>query len=442
MQYIGLGLSILSLLLSLIVLLRISALKKSIESGGATQKILEELRAGRMENTATLQQSFQATANMLSEAQKSASLLQDQRLRELRESLSSRQSVLQESVRDSLTRLEATLGQSSAQTEQKLENIRISLQRHLQTIQEDTQKKLEEMRQTVDEKLQKTLEERLGQSFRIVSERLEQVTKGLGEMQTLAQSVGDLKKVLSGVKTRGILGETQLGAILEEILAPEQYLTNTPVRPGDALRVEYAVKLPGAGETPVLLPIDAKFPADAYLALEEAFESADSARIQTIGAEFERRVRTFAKDISQKYIAPPYTTDFAILFLPTEGLYSEVLRRGMVESLQRDYHISVAGPSTMAALLNSLQMGFKTLAIQKRSGEVWALLGAVKNEFDKFSAILDSARKKLFLAGNELDQLIGVRTRQIQRRLRDVSTLPDSEAGVSLLDADPGPDDR
>ncbi|MGI6169532.1 MAG: DNA recombination protein RmuC [Christensenellales bacterium] len=438
MHYIILGVSLLALLLLFLLLFRLSALNKSIGHDGSSQDILSELRASRMEASSTLQQSFQATANMLSEAQKSASLIQDQRLRELSDSLTARQATLQESVGQSLTRLESSLQHSGSQTEQKLENIRISLQRHLQALQEDNSKKLEEMRRTVDEKLQKTLEERLGQSFRLVSERLEQVSRGLGEMQTLAQSVGDLKTVLSGVKTRGILGEIQLGAILDEILSPEQYLTNVQVHPDSTARVEYAVKLPGQDDTPVLLPIDAKFPADAYHALTAAYESADNEQIRATGAALEKRIRLFAKEISQKYIAPPHTTDFAILFLPTEGLYCEVLRRGLSESLQRDYRISIAGPTTMAALLNSLQMGFKTLAIQKRSGEVWSLLGAVKTEFGKFSIILDSARKKLFQAGSDLDQLIGVRTRQIQRHLRDISALPEEES-LSLLETENDP---
>ncbi len=309
-----------------------------------------------------------------------------------------------------------------------METIRKSVQEGMHELRAENSRQLEQMRGTVDEKLQKTLDERISQSFKMVNERLEQVYKGLGEMQSLASGVGDLKKVLSNVKTRGVLGEIQLGAILEEILTPDQYIANAITKPGSKNFVEFAVKMPGNGEDTVLLPVDAKFPADAYSQLMDAYDAGDPALIEVAGKTLETRIRQFAKDIRDKYIDPPHTTDFGIMFLPFEGLYAEVVRRGMVESLQRDYHVNVAGPTTMAALLNSLQMGFRTLAIQKRSGEVWKVLGAVKTEFDKFGDVITAAQSRLEQANAELDKLVGVRTRQIQRRLSAVATMSDADA--------------
>lgn len=316
---------------------------------------------------------------------------------------------------------------------ENLESIRRAMVTQLGGIREENSRQLEQMRQTVDEKLQKTLNDRITQSFQLVNERLEQVYAGLGEMRTLASGVGDLRKVLSNVKTRGILGEVQLGAILEQILAPEQYEANVKTRPNTSHFVEFAVKLPGADDGTVWLPIDAKFPVDAYTQLLDAYDTADPDAVKAAGTVLEQRIKSFARDIRDKYVAPPHTTDFAIMFLPIEGLYAEVVRRGMIETLQKDYHINIAGPTTMAALLNSLQMGFRTLAIQKRSGEVWNLLGAVKTEFDKFGAVIEAAQQRLEQAGDELDKLVGVRTRQIQRRLAQVTALPDAEA-APLID--------
>ncbi|MBQ4333004.1 MAG: DNA recombination protein RmuC [Clostridia bacterium] len=329
--------------------------------------------------------------------------------------------------------LTAQTGANTAVNE-NLESIRKAMTTQLSGIREENSRQLEQMRQTVDEKLQKTLNDRITQSFQLVNERLEQVYAGLGEMKTLASGVGDLKKVLSNVKTRGVLGEVQLGAILEQILSPEQYEANVKTRPGTTHYVEYAVKLPGADEGTVWLPIDAKFPIDAYAHLLEAYDTGDADAVKAAGSILEQRIRAFARDIRDKYVAPPHTTDFGIMFLPIEGLYAEVVRRGLIEPLQNDYHINIAGPTTMAALLNSLQMGFRTLAIQKRSGEVWKLLGAVKTEFDKFGSVVEAAQQRLEQAGNELDKLVGVRTRQIQRRLATVTSLPDSEA-ASLLES-------
>lgn len=312
----------------------------------------------------------------------------------------------------------------NVQTEQKLESIRTTMEVRLNAMQAVTDRRLGEMRQTVDEKLQKTLEDRLQKSFGLVSQQLELVYKGLGEMRTLAAGVGDLKKVLSNVKTRGILGEVQLGAILEQLLAPGQYAENVATVPGSSERVEFAVKLPGDGDGPVWLPIDAKFPQDAYAALLAAYDTADKAAVELAAKELDKRVRGFGKDIHDKYLAPGHTTDFGVMFLPVEGLYAEVVRRGTAERLQREYKIVVAGPTTMAALLNSLQMGFRTLAIQKRSSEVWQVLGAVKSEFETFGEALAQAQKRIELAGADLEKLVGVRTRQIQRKLRTVTALP------------------
>lgn len=311
----------------------------------------------------------------------------------------------------------------SMKNEQKLENIRFTLESRISAIQEDQNKRLTEIREIVDEKLQKTLEDRIGQSFKIVSERLEQVYKGLGEMQSLAIGVGDLKKVLSNVKTRGILGEIQLGAILEQLLSKDQYRENVATKPNSSERVEYAVVLPGDDRDKVLLPIDAKFPQDPYIRLIEAYESANTEEIDQCYKILERAVKISAKSIFDKYIEAPYTTDFAIMFLPVEGLYAEVVRRGLSEVVQREYKIIIAGPTTMAALLNSLQMGFKTLAIQKHSGEVWTVLGAVKTEFDKFGRVLAQTQQRINQANAELDKLVGVRTRSIQRKLSSISRL-------------------
>ena len=312
-------------------------------------------------------------------------------------------------------------------TEQRLEKLRDTVESQLRLIREESAGKLEQMRATVDEKLHHTLEKRLGDSFKLVSERLELVQKGLGEMHSLASGVGDLKKVLTNVKCRGTLGEIQLGSLLEQILAPEQYETNVATKKGSGGRVEFAVKLPGRdavrGQT-VWLPLDAKFPQEDYLRLLEAQEEGDALLVAQVGKELERSVRESARAIRDKYLAPPDTTDFGIMFLPTEGLYAELLRRpGLFETLQREYKTILTGPTTLAALLNSLQMGFRTLAIEKRSSEVWTILGEVKNEFALFGGILDKTSKKLQEASNSIDSA-AVRSRSIQRKLREVQSLP------------------
>ncbi len=374
------------------------------------QDLLAELRAARQELAAGTDRAMQKAQQNQAMATRQAAEMQDITLRQMARQLES----------------------SAVQSEQKLENIRLTLEKRVSAMQADNDRRLEEIRRTVDDKLQQTLEEKLHNSFALVSRQLEQVSRGLGEMQTLANGVGDLKKVLSNVKTRGILGEIQLGAILEEILAPGQYAENIATIPGSSERVEYAVKLPGDDKGPVWLPIDAKFPADAYGALQDAYDSADPAAVQQAAGVLEKRIKSFAKDIRDKYVRLPYTTDFGVMFLPVEGLYAEVVRRGISETLQRDYRIVVAGPTTMAALLNSLQMGFRTLAIQKRSGEVWQVLAGVKAEFDTFATVLTQTQNRLRQAGDELEKLVGVRTRQIQRRLQAVEQTEQLESGLAV----------
>lgn len=306
-----------------------------------------------------------------------------------------------------------------------------SLNEQQQLLVNHTEKRLEEIRITVEEKLQKTLNERISQSFRIVNEQLENVQKGLGEMQTLAQDVGGLKRVLSNVKTRGNIGEIQLSMLLEQLLAPEQYEANVKTRKGSDALVEFAVKLPGKDELTdcVYLPIDAKFPKDIYEQLLDAYDTADPQQIETAGKNLETTIRKMAKDISDKYLDPPATTEFGIMFLPFEGIYAEVVRRSaLLEDLQRNYHVVVTGPTTLAAILNSLQMGFRTLAIQKYSGEVWKILGAVKKEFESMGGMLEKAKKHLETANGQIDNVLGVRTRAIQRRLKDVDTLSAEDA--------------
>ena len=297
------------------------------------------------------------------------------------------------------------------------------------------EKRLEEIRQTVDEKLQQTLNERISQSFRLVNEQLANVQKGLGEMQSLAQDVGGLKRVLSNVKTRGNIGEIQLSMLLEQLLAPEQYEANVHTRKGSDAVVEFAVKLPGKEDTRefVYLPIDAKFPKDVYEQLLDAYDAADPQQIEFAGKQLEATIKKMAKDISEKYLAPPATTDFGIMFLPFEGIYAEVVRRSaLLEDLQRTYKVVVTGPTTLAAILNSLQMGFRTLAIQKHSGEVWTILGAVKKEFEKMGGMLEKAQRNLQTANGQIEEVLGTRTRAIQRRLKDVDTLSDREARAIL----------
>ena len=323
--------------------------------------------------------------------------------------------------------------------EQRFEQLRLAVEARLGVMQADNASKLEDIRRTVDEKLHATLEQRLGESFKLVSDRLEQVHRGLGEMQTLATGVGDLKRVLSNVKIRGTWGEVQLAALLEQLLTPEQYVKNVVTRSTGSDRVEFAIRLPGRDlgdddQRPVWLPIDAKFPLEDYQRLLDAQERGDPAALDAAVRGLELRLREEARKIHDKYVEPPYTTDFAILYLPTEGLYAEALRRpGLVDVLQRDWRICIAGPTTLSALLNSLQMGFRTLAIERRSSEVWAVLGAIKTEFGKFGEILEATRRKLEQASRSIESA-GVRTRQIERKLKSVEALPVAEAQRRLGD--------
>jgi DNA recombination protein RmuC len=327
------------------------------------------------------------------------------------------------------------LSRLTSSNEQRFDSLRLAIETRLSLLQGDNARKLEEIRQTVDEKLHATLEQRLGDSFRLVSDRLEQVHRGLGEMQTLATGVGDLKRVLSNVKARGTWGEVQLDALLDQLLTGEQYARNVATRPNGNERVEFAIRLPGADEQrPVWLPIDAKFPLEDYQRLVDAQERSDTAALDLAMRALEGRLRDEARKIRDKYVEPPHTTDFAILYLPTEGLYAEVLRRpGLADGLQRELRVCVAGPTTLAALLNSLQMGFRTLAIERRSSEVWAVLAAVKTEFGRFGEILEATRRKLEQASRSIESA-GVRTRQIERKLKDVEALPAGEAQQRLAD--------
>lgn len=348
-----------------------------------------------------------------------------EQLKNFEENSVEKQTLLKDTLSQNLKQFEERFKTFSVETEQKLENIRNVVGEKLQIIRDDNNKKLDEMKDVVDRKLSETLNKRMTESFKLVNDRLQEVYKGLGEMQNLAKGVGDLKKVLSNVKSRGVLGEIQLGAILEEILSPEQYEKNVATKKGSQNVVEYAVKLPVNDEECVYLPIDSKFPGDTYANLRDAYESGNADAVQRSAKALIDTLKKEARDIRDKYIDVPNTTDFAIMFLPFEGLYSEVVNRGLIEILQRDFKVNVAGPSTMAALLNSLQMGFRTFAIQKRSHEVWNVLGAVKTEFDKFSDVLVKALDRLNQASGELDKLVGVRTRQIQRKLKDVTKLGD-----------------
>jgi DNA recombination protein RmuC len=327
--------------------------------------------------------------------------------------------------------------------ENRMDRLRDTVEERLRLIQEDNGRKLEQMRATVDEKLHDTLERRLGESFKLVSERLEQVQKGLGEMQSLASGVGDLKKVLTNVKTRGTFGEIQLGSLLEQVLAPGQYGSNVETRANSGQRVEFALRLPGQHEDRervVWLPLDAKFPQEDYLRLVEAQEAGDALAAAEASRQLDRAVREMAKSIRDKYLDPPHTTDFGVMFLPTEGLFAEVLRRpGLFEALQRDYKVIITGPTTLAALLNSLQMGFRTLAIEKRSSEVWNMLGAVRTEFSKFGVVLDKTRKKIQDAGNHIDAA-AVRSRFIEKKLKGVQEMPSAEA-AALLESEPWDED-
>ena len=404
---------------------------------GETDLLSEQLRAMQGESLRTTSSSLRDFSAVLSENQRQAAAANTARLESIDRAGAARQKAANDAMLAQLTMMETRLKNLEDSNAVRLEGVRGAVVQGLNTIRADNNQKLEEIRGTVEEKLQDALQKRITDSFRAVSTQLEQVYKGLGEMQSLAADVGSLKQVLSGVKTRGILGEVQLGAILEQILAPGQYEENVATVPGSANRVEYAIKLPGQ-EGAVWLPIDAKFPGDTYQHLQAALQQGDAAAAAAMRKALYNVLRQEAKDIHDKYIEVPYTTNFGILFLPFEGLYAEVVSGGVTETLQREYQITVAGPSTMAALLNALQMGFRTLAIQKRSGEVWTVLGAVKTEFEKFGTGLAQMQRHLNQTGSDLEELIGTRSRAITRKLESVQQLEDDTAREILGIGDEG----
>jgi DNA recombination protein RmuC len=459
LNVISLGLNVLILLLLVMSMIRkntsqnnseITAFFKSIEK--SQERLERNLRdemaqlrlemsgsgkQGREELSANLHQFNQALTTNLSEMRKQLNQQVSTLTHELVTTLHTNQrnvvttmSEMAAQQKGSVDSLTKTLTELTSMNEQKLEGIRNSVEQKLTNLQDDNNKKLEQMRLTVDEKLHATLEQRLGDSFKIVSERLEQVHKGLGEMQNLASGVGDLKRVLTNVKTRGTLGEIQLGNLLEQTLSFDQYEANVATKKGSAERVEFAVKLPSRDEigASIYIPIDSKFPLEDYQRLLEAQDAIDPKKAGEASRQLEIRIKAEAKSIRDKYINPPVTTDFAIMFLPIEGLYAEVLRSpGLWDTLQREYRVIVTGPTTLSAILNSLQMGFRTLAIQKRSSEVWGLLGAVKTEFGKFGDILDKTQKKLQEASNTIESA-ATRSRAIERKLRTVEELPAEDA--------------
>ena len=353
--------------------------------------------------------------------------------------LSARLDIFDQSQDIRIHRIVSTLDNKLTSNDEKTEQLRTTLASGIEKLQKENSEKLEQMRVTVDEKLHETLNKRLGESFSVVNERLEQVYKGLGEMQTLANGVGDLKRVLTNVKTRGIWGEIQLGNLISQIMTPEQYEENVQIVPGSPERVEFAIRLPGTDTNqPVYLPIDSKFPMEAYERLQNASEAGDAEALAIATQQLQAAIRNEAKRISKKYIAPPHSTDFAVMFLATEGLYAEAMRsRGLMEEIQREQRILIAGPSTLSALLNSLQVGFRTLAIEQRSADVWLLLGSVKAEFGRFAELLDQTQQRLRQAGETIEKA-AARTRAINRRLREVDTLGTPQNNSLISDDQPG----
>ncbi len=414
-----------------------------VQLAGLQQAVTDTLQALGRDQGGALQRLGETNERRLATLQQGV----EQRLEAVQTGLDQRQAALQQGLEQRVGALqqgmETRLTALQSGVDQRLGLLQAGVDQRLSAMQADNERKLEQMRATVDEKLHATLEQRLGESFKQVAERLEQVHRGLGEMQSLAQGVGDLKRVLTNVKSRGVFGEVQLAALLEQVFTPEQYATNIATVPQSNERVEFAIRLPGrrggdgcGDDAPVWLPIDAKFPREDYERLLDAHDRADREAAEAAARALEQRVRDEARTIAAKYLSPPHTTDFAILFLPTEGLYAELLRRpGLTESLQRDHRVTLAGPTTLLAMLNSLQMGFRTLALEKRSSEVWKVLGAVKTEFSKFGEVLEKTRKKLQEASNTIDAA-EVRTRAMTRQLRVVEALPEDEAQALLKGSD------
>lgn len=419
---------------------KLSTMQESISKSIAllNEQIKAELKSFGSIQTANSEQSIKKLDEIRRETETKLneySLQMNKAIESLTESLSRKFGEFSETQKRSSEEYIRKHDEIKKSTDQKLESIRETVQQRLELLQESNSKKLDEMRLTVDEKLQKTINSRITEAFKQVSDQLESVNKGLGEMTALASDVGGLKKVLTNVKTRGIIGEIQLGGILESILTPDQYEMNAAVVKGSQERVEYAIKLPGKDEddTMIYLPIDSKFPDAAYQKLLDAYNEAEPKKITLARKELENAIRTSAKDIHNKYINPPETTDFAIMFLPFEGLYAEVLQNtNLVHSLQIDLQICIAGPTTLGAFINSLQMGFRTLQVQKRSSEVWKLLGAVKQQFQLFGNVLDSAQKKIRGAGDDIEKLVGTRTRMIQSKLKNIPVLDGSESDSIL----------
>ena len=403
-------------LVCLVFLILIFKKKSSEQKELDTSKLEKEIK----DEISRLKQEID---NKLNNVQKGISSDLNAYLDNFNKSTNEKIDVLTNTLKDNVSSVEASVKENTNKIEEYLNSIRETLAKSIEKLQEENSKKLEEMRKTVDEKLESTLNKRLAESFNLVQENLDKVQRGLGEMQTLATGVGDLKKVLSNVKTRGIWGEMQLSQILSQLLTSDQYEENVITRPKSKDPVEFAIRLPGDGDEIVRIPVDSKFPLDGYSSLLDAYDTLDKDQIERALTSLKNSIKKFAKDIRDKYIEPPYTTDFAIMFLPIEGLYAEVAKSGLIDELQNTYRIIIAGPTTMAALLNSLQVGFRTLAIQKRSSEVWNLLSAVKTEFNTFAEVLKKAQDKIKQADSEIENLVGTRTRQIQRKLKDVTEL-------------------
>lgn len=444
MEYVIFALLVLNAVLLVVLLLQNSPSKRKQEQQAMQAQLTDEIRrsAGNQQDVIgavgtlgqTLNGSISAMGTALTDSQTAFARTQTERLNAINDGVMERQTAMNQAVTQQLKDMSDRLNHLEVSNERRLEAMRLSTQESIRNLQTENTKKLDEIRGVVDEKLQDVLQKRIAESFQTVSTQLEEVYKGLGEMKTLATDVGGLKQVLSGVKTRGILGEVQLRAILEDILSPEQYDENVATIPGSRERVEFAIRLPGTDGNCVYLPIDSKFPGDRYMHLQEAQATGDPALIESARKELTGVLKLCAKDISEKYVSVPYTTNFGILFLPFEGLYAEVVNLGLIEELQRTYHVNIAGPSTMAALLNSLQMGFHTLAIQKRSNEVWQVLGAVKTEFGKFEDALVKMQGHLNQTSADLETLMGTRTRAINRKLREVHQLDDASTQKLLED--------
>jgi DNA recombination protein RmuC len=439
-----LGVNIMLLLGVLVVLIMLPGRMRTAEATVRLETLLSSLKEGMDRVDRTLREEF---ARVREEAASSSRHVREELaggLKGFGDSLGGQLAQIGTGQNEQLDLFARQLSLLTATNETKLEQVRRTVEERLQALQDDNSAKLERMRSTVDEKLHATLEQRLAESFRLVSERLEAVQSGLGEMRSLATGVGDLKKVLTNIKSRGTFGEVQLGALLEQVLTVEQFARNVATRPGSGERVEFAIRLPGKDDqnSPVWLPIDAKFPQEDYQRLVDAQEQANPAGVEEAGKMLEVRIKGEARSIKEKYLDPPHTTDFAIMFLTTEGLFAEVIRRpGLFDTVQREHRVLLTGPTTLLAVLNSLQMGFRTLAIEKRTSEVWALLGAVKTEFGRFGEVLDKTQKKLQEASNTIESA-ATRSRQIERKLRDVQELPAGQTTQLLGEGQNGGEDE